>query len=219
MTSHDRRRRAVVAGHTGDVETALELFADPEPSVRVPALGALARCGALDTAVTATAVTDPHETVRARLAELLADPEVPAGDTDGTTLSDTLGALLRDEHPAAVEPASFAAGERYGMDADVDPPPAIAAALRSVATHHEDPLCREAAVAALGSWGRADDLDVILDATTSKPALRRRAAVALAAHLDDRRALEALRRLTEDRDWQVREVAEVLLDGIDPVTP
>jgi HEAT repeat protein len=85
-----------------------------------------------------------------------------------------------------------------------------------VARHHPDALCREAAVAALGAWGRPADLDPVLAATTGKPALRRRSAVALAAFVDDPRAVEALRRLAGDRDWQVREVAEVLLEDLSP---
>lgn len=214
-TPEARRRLAVVAGHTGDADTALELWEDPDAAVRAAALGALARCSALTSRVATAAMSDTA-TVRARLADLFAAPDVPIDDESGDFLAEGLEALLRDGEPTVVEPAAFAAGERYGMDTGVEPPPPVADALREVAASHDDLLCRESAVAALGSWARAQDLDVVLEATTGKPALRRRAAVVLAAHLDDERAVAALRRLSEDRDWQVREVSEVLLDGVDP---
>jgi len=76
---------------------------------------------------------------------------------------------------------------------------------------HSDPLCREAAVAALGAIGDPDGLPAVLSALGDKPAIRRRAAVALAA-FDDPEVEPALRRCLEDRDWQVRQVAEDLLE-------
>lgn len=218
-TAEARRRLAVVAGHSGDADTARELLEDADADVRAAALGALARCGALTSQVATAALADTAAAVRARLADLLAAPHVPTDDGSGDLLAAALEALLRDDEPTVVEPAAFAAGERYGMDTGIEPPPPVADALRQVAASHDDLLCRESAVAALGSWARAQDLDVLLEATTGKPALRRRAAVVLAAHLDDERAVAALRRLSEDRDWQVREVSEVLLDGIDPPGP
>ena len=51
----------------------------------------------------------------------------------------------------------------------------------------------------------------MLGALDDRPAVRRRAAVALAA-FDDPAAEEGLRRAAADRDWQVRQVAEELLD-------
>jgi HEAT repeat protein len=53
-------------------------------------------------------------------------------------------------------------------------------------------------------------LPAVIDALDDKPAIRRRAAVALAA-FDGPAAEAALRRCLEDRDWQVRQVAEDLL--------
>ena len=52
-------------------------------------------------------------------------------------------------------------------------------------------------------------------ALDDKPAIRRRAAIALAG-FDDPAATEGLRRCLEDRDWQVRQAAEVLLDEQTP---
>ena len=86
---------------------------------------------------------------------------------------------------------------------------AVAALGRAAATH-PDPLVREAAVAALGALGDPSSLEVVLAACDDKPAVRRRAVLALAAF--DGEAVEArLRRALEDRDWQVRQAAEDLL--------
>ncbi|MCB0991938.1 MAG: HEAT repeat domain-containing protein, partial [Acidimicrobiales bacterium] len=49
-----------------------------------------------------------------------------------------------------------------------------------------------------------------LAATNDKPAVRRRAALALAP-FDGEAVEQALHRLLEDRDWQVRQAAEDLL--------
>ena len=53
--------------------------------------------------------------------------------------------------------------------------------LASAGSGHADPLCREAAVAALGAIGDPAGLAAVLAALEDKPAVRRRAAVALAA--------------------------------------
>lgn len=211
MSVAARRREAVLAGHRGDVPTALALLDDPEAVVRAAALGALARCGALDAPTLAAGARDPAPAVRLRAAQELAALGAARPGDDGSEVD--LAALLDDDDPSVAEAAAFAAGERHGAGPDepADPPDAVAEALHRMARDHADPLCREAAVAALGAWGRPEDLDPVLAAVTGKPALRRRAAVALAAFLDDERAVATLQVLAEDRDWQVREVAEVLL--------
>ncbi|HXN59491.1 MAG TPA: HEAT repeat domain-containing protein, partial [Acidimicrobiales bacterium] len=79
------------------------------------------------------------------------------------------------------------------------------------ATGHDDTRCREAAVAALGAIGDPAGLHAVLAALDDKPTVRRRATVALAG-FDDPRVEPALRRAAEDRDWQVRQAAEELLD-------
>jgi HEAT repeat protein len=68
---------------------------------------------------------------------------------------------------------------------------------------------REAAVAARGAIGSERGLAAILAATTDKPAVRRRAVLALAPFEgDDVEA--AIDRALGDRDWQVRQAAEDL---------
>src|SRR5205085_2795533 len=81
--------------------------------------------------------------------------------------------------------------------------------LTEVVRTHSDPLCREAAVAALGAIGDERGLPAILQATTDKPAVRRRAVLALAP-FEGPDVDAALQRALTDRDWQVRQAAEGL---------
>ncbi|MDA8283480.1 MAG: HEAT repeat domain-containing protein, partial [Actinomycetota bacterium] len=64
--------------------------------------------------------------------------------------------------------------------------------------------------AALGSIGDPAGLPAVLAATADKPAVRRRAVLALAP-FEGPDVEAALRRAQEDRDWQVRQAAEDLL--------
>lgn len=188
----DRRRRVAVAGHTGDEATARAALADEAPSVRVVAIGALERLGVLSDAEVAGALTDDDPSVRRRAAELAArHPQV-----------DLLPAL-GDREPFVAEMAAWAMGERPASEAAV-------AALVDMATAHADALCREAAVAALGAIGDPAGLSAILAATTDKPAVRRRAVIALAP-FEGPEVDAALQRALADRDWQVRQAAEDLL--------
>jgi HEAT repeat protein len=68
---------------------------------------------------------------------------------------------------------------------------------------------REAAVAALGAIGDPAGLEAILTATRDKPAVRRRAVLALAP-FDGPAVDAALQEALGDRDWQVRQAAEDL---------
>jgi HEAT repeat protein len=69
---------------------------------------------------------------------------------------------------------------------------------------------REAAAAALGAIGDERGLDAILAACTDKPAVRRRAVLALAP-FDGPQVDAAIERALADRDWQVRQAAEDLV--------
>jgi HEAT repeat protein len=190
-----RRRAAAVAGHRGDVATARRLLADPAPSVRATALGALARAGSLTGADLTAALADPASAVRSRAAELAAD--VP-GDAPPALVP-----VLADPDPSVVEAAAWAAGERRPAE------PGVVAALAAVTTDHDDPICREAAVAALGAIGDPGGVQAILAATRDRPAVRRRAVLALAP-FDGPAVDAALERALGDRDWQVRQAAEDL---------
>jgi HEAT repeat protein len=189
-----RRRAAALAGHVGDDNAARAALSDESPSVRMTALGALRRLGALTGTELRAALADPAPPVRRRGCELAA--AVPEVD---------ISAALSDPDPTVVEMAAWSCGER-GLTAPVP----LLVALASSASGHTDPLCREAAVAALGAIGDPSGLPAVLSALEDKPAVRRRAAVALAA-FEGPEVEAALRRCLEDRDWQVRQVAEDLL--------
>jgi HEAT repeat protein len=195
LTPADRRRDAIVAGHRGDAAAAERAWGDPEPAVRVAALGALARMDALDATVLAAAIADPSPAVRARAAELAAArPDVDAR------------ALLHDPDDDVVELAAWAFGERVEVD------DATLSRLIELASAATEPLVRESAVAALGAIGDERALPVILAACSDKPAVRRRAVLALAP-FDGPEVDAALQRALEDRDWQVRQAAQDLLDA------
>ncbi len=192
-----RRRQAALAGHQGDAATARRLLEDPQPAVRATALGALARLGQLGADELVAAMADPSPVVRGRAAEVAA---AWPGDSPPS-----LTGMLDDPDPGVAEVAAWAAGERQ------PPEPATVAPLIAMATGHEDALCREAAVAALGAIGDPAGLDAVLAATADKATVRRRAVIALAA-FEGPRVDAALEEARSDRDWQVRQAAEDLLD-------
>ncbi|HUF31789.1 MAG TPA: HEAT repeat domain-containing protein [Acidimicrobiales bacterium] len=189
-----RRSQAAVAGHEGDEGAARSLLRDPDPTVRSTALGALTRMGAATDDDVRRALTDTDPSVRRRaLADAVARPSVP------------IVAALDDTDPTVVEQAAWACGEREDAGGG-----ALDALVR-VATSHDDALCREAAVAALGAIGDPAGLDAILAATHDRATVRRRAVIALAP-FEGPEVDAALARATSDRDWQVRQAAEDLLD-------
>jgi HEAT repeat protein len=192
---HDRgpisRREVAVAGHAGDERTARTGLAAPDPAIRATALGALARLGTLTPEDVTAAAADESPSVRARAAEV--------SDVEALLLQ-----LLDDRDPLVVEAACFKLGER-GEEAGH----AAVDRLGSTATTHSDPLCREAAVAALGAIGKREGLPAILAGTADKPAVRRRAVLALAP-FEGPDVDAALERALTDRDWQVRQAAEDL---------
>jgi HEAT repeat protein len=191
-----RRRRVALAGHTGDERTARLALTDDAPAVRATALGALARLGALTVDDVTAALGDGDPVVRRRACEEAGRQRL-AGTRDG------LVATLTDDADAhGGGSAAWARGE-------VEDPAAVDALAR-VTTEHDEPLCRESAVAALGAIGDERGLAAILHATTDKPAVRRRAVLALAP-FDGPDVDAALRRALTDRDWQVRQAAEDLL--------
>jgi len=190
-----RRRAAARAGHEGDRAAARAALADPDPAVRATALGALERLGELAPADLDVALADPSVAVRRRACEAAA--RLP-GDGPPSLL-----AALADDDPTLAEVASWASGERQ--------PPEVGAvaALAQLATDHDDPLVREAAVAALGATGDQAGLPAILAALDDKATVRRRAVIALAP-FEGEDVDAALARGRDDRDWQVRQAAEDL---------
>ena len=209
----ERRREVALAGHgVSGAESpgarARAGMADSEPSVRATAIGALARLGDLTAADIERAAADPASEVRRRSAELAA----PFGPPVAPVLTELLG----DRKADVVEAACFGLGELGGGagETEID-------ALAAVSRDHTDPLCREAAVAAIGAIvaaGLAATPDqvpstagrtAVLAAMADKPAVRRRAVLALTP-FDGPDVDAALEAALSDRDWQVRQAAEDL---------
>ncbi|MGH7698539.1 MAG: HEAT repeat domain-containing protein [Candidatus Dormibacteria bacterium] len=191
-----------MAGHRADEATARGGLGHPIPEVRASALGALARIGAITQGDLTAGLVDPAPQVRRRTAEIAP-----------SSLGAELAALLSDRDWAVVEMAAWALGERGEVD--------CVTTLATTARAHPDPLCRESAVAAIGAIASrtgypaerlADGLAAVLDALGDRPAVRRRAVLALAP-FEGTKVEAALRASLADRDWQVRQGAEDLLAG------
>lgn len=185
-----RWREIAVAGHTGDVVAARSALTDDDPVAREIALGATLRLGLLADADLRAALTDPAPSVRRRAAMI-------AGQRRGVELR----AALDDPDVTVVEAAAWACGEQEVVSDDV------LDALIDLGVTASDALVREACAAALGAIGDLRGLPTILHACTDKPAVRRRAVLALAP-FDGDEVDAALQTALVDRDWQVRQAAE-----------
>ncbi|HEX9467050.1 MAG TPA: HEAT repeat domain-containing protein [Acidimicrobiia bacterium] len=173
---------------------------DPDARVRAGALAALVRAGpaAPTRRAWTNATTDRDPAVRRRAAELAPAAPRPVAVAP-------LVELLHDEDVTVVEAASWALGEL----GDVAIAGAAVAALVLVVETHADPLAREAAVAALGALGDPAGLPAILTACADRPAVRRRAVLALSPFTGTE-VDAAIERALTDKDWQVRQAAEDL---------
>lgn len=196
-SSAQRRRSAALAGHTGDPVSARSALTDIDAPVRIAALRSLARLSELSDEHLSAGLTDPDPSVR-----------ITALDLSAPRVSPPIAALLDDDDPMVVETAAWALGERP------DPEPSVIDRLAEIAGGHDDPLAREAAVAALGAIGDPRGLPAVLAATGDKPAVRRRAVVALAA-FDGPEVDDAWARARTDRDRQVRDAVDELLGPVD----
>jgi HEAT repeat protein len=187
----------VIAGHEGDETVARALLGDDDPKVRAAAFGALDRMARLTDGDVRVALADPSPVVRRRALELAVERRSLA-----------IAPLLDDPDDDVAEQAAWACGER------VPPDPGTVDKLARMVIGHHDALVREAAVAAIGAIGDPAGLEAVLAGTADKPAVRRRAVLALAP-FDGPEVRAALERAKEDRDWQVRQAAEDLLSIID----
>ena len=190
------RAELAAAGLAGDIATVRARLVDPAPALRATALGALARLGALTLSELAAGLTDEDPAVRRRAAEA----SHRAG-LDESAVAALLLPRLEDEVDV-VEAACTALGELGAKEAVDD--------LGEVALSHPEALCREAAVAALGAIGAQAGLPYVFAACSDRPAIRRRAVLALSP-FDGPEVAAALERALSDRDWQVRQAAEDLL--------
>ncbi len=186
----DSWRKVAEAGHAGDEDTARQSLIAADPVLRELSLGALDRMGKLSDADLIAAFGDRNHAVRRRAAVMAAKrPHV------------SLIELLTDEHDGVIEAAAWACGEHEVVSEDEF------ATLMSLATAATEPLVREAAVAALGAIGDQRGLAAILAGCVDKPAIRRRAVLALAP-FSGPEVDAALHTALQDRDWQVRQAAE-----------
>jgi len=191
-------RTIAIAGHAGDLPTVLDGLDHDAADVRVVALGAAHRLGALDQERLDPFFDDPSPEVRYRAVELAA--RSPFGPALATRLIEALA------DSSLSEVAAFALGE---LDLEGESKATAVAALGRQARTHDDALCRESAVAALGALGAG--LADILAATGDVATVRRRAVLALAP-FEGPEVDRALNAALEDRDWQVRQAAEDLLE-------
>ena len=183
----------VLASHERDVSTLEIAFDHDDPNIRAIALSGLHKSGALTPRHIALALADPERLVRHRLAN------IAAHDNRINALR-----LLSDPDFAVAETAAWALGERAAVtDEEIQ-------ALIMAAMQHPEALVRESCVAAIGSLGDERGLPAVLAACRDKPAVRRRAVIALAP-FDGPDVTAALENALSDRDWQVRQAAEDLL--------
>ncbi len=187
----------MLAGHRGDEAEARSLLTDVDVGTRCAALGALDRIGSLTTSDLQSALEDMDGSVRRRALEIAAK----RSDVE-------IAACLDDSVPAVAETAAFAIGERTETTA--------VSSLIAMANDHEDALCRESAVAALGALATADEVDraeiltCLLGVMSDRPQIRRRAVLGL-FQFDELEAEEALQGALADKDRQVRAIAGDLL--------
>jgi len=196
-----RRREAATAGHVGDAAGARSHLHDGDPMVRSSALRALERAGDLAARELEAALADPAPAVR------LTGLELAAGRDDISTAA--AADRLVDHDRRVVEAAAWTCGEKVSAghpDGSESATTAVVGALAGVARSHDDPLCRESAIAALGAISHPAGLPAILAGLDDKPEIRRRAVIALAP-FDGPEVDAALLRATEDRDRQVRTAA------------
>ena len=188
----ERRQQLVQLAREGDLSLAREFFSDGDPRVRASSIAVLSENAALDESLITLGLSDRHPLVRMSMARAAAENSLISVLT-----------LLSDEDYTVVEIACWAAGEQTERNES------IIEALSGIALEHEDALCRESAVAALGALGDVRGLESILEATQDIATVRRRAVIALAP-FEGQAVTDALQLALSDRDWQVRQAAEDL---------
>ena len=191
--SVDERFAVIQSGFNGDIATAQAGLSSPQADVRASALRSLHRLNELTSEQLQIAITDTASEVRRTAAEFAA----PFHDV-------SIHHLIDDADVFVAEMAAWSLGERVPVtDEELQH-------LIDRTTSHEEPVVREACAAALGSIGDERGLPAILQACEDKPAVRRRAVLALAP-FEGEEVDAALQKALEDRDWQVRQNAEILI--------
>jgi HEAT repeat protein len=190
----DLRFEVIAAGFSGDRALAVSGLVVPDGATRASALRSLARMNQLDADTLVEFLSDTDSEVRRTAVELSA----PFDAVDVHTLID-------DPDVFVAEMVAWCLGERTVIrDVEI-------AILIDRTTTHAEAVVREACAAALGSLGDPRGLAAILAACSDKPAVRRRAILALAP-FDGDEVDAALAHALEDKDWQVRQNAEDLIN-------
>ncbi len=190
----DRQFQVIEAGFAGDATTAREGLTDDDSAVRASALRALHRIGVLEAATLTHLLTDSHHEVRRTAVELSA-----------TRNEVIIHPLIDDPDIFVAEMTAWSLGERSSIrDIEIE-------TLVDRTTSHSESIVREACAAALGALGDERGLVAILAACKDKPAVRRRAILALAP-FEGELVDAALYAALEDKDWQVRQNAEDLIN-------
>lgn len=192
MSRHDDRFGVIEAGFSGDEKTARAGLDHHEPTVRASAIRALSRMKCLLSGDIEKFLTDDNAEVRRAAVECAVDH-----------YDVSLSPLLNDDDVFVAEMAAWCLGEQPVTDDAMQ-------ALIEATLHHREAVVREASAAALGSLGDERGLAAILQACNDKPAVRRRAILALAP-FDGPEVDQALQTALSDRDWQVRQNAEILI--------
>ncbi len=204
----ERRRRVILARHTTDEfsESELDEFLnDAAPVVREAALATVVQLGINPEKHILKGLEDEDQRVRKRALESVAEL------SDNHACISKILFLLNDPSVFVVETACWVIGE---IGSAYENTVELVRKVSQLALEHDDSLCREAAVACLGSLGHVDGLAALLVALEDKPNVRRRATLALAP-FEGKEVEEALKRKLEDRDLQTRQAAEDLLMGYD----
>lgn len=186
-----KRLDIVLASYHGDKSIARKGLTNGDPKIRSTALLALFKIGSLTQDELISGLCDPEGLVRRTSCEI-------AANYSNLSLENSLA----DDDPFVVEMALWALGEREDA--------AQLEKICEIARNHPESLVREAAIASIGAIGDPSGLEIVLASFSDRPNVRRRAVVALAA-FEGPAVTEALERATHDRDWQVRQIAEDLL--------
>jgi len=200
----ERRRQAILARYENSEFEESEIIGflnDTAAVVREAALATVVKLNLDAGKHIVNAFNDDDHGVRKRAIELVIDL------SDNQDYISKILVLLDDSSTFVVETVCWVIGEignNYENVAEV------VSKVSQIALNHDDSLCREAAVACLGSLGHIDGLATLLRVLDDKPNVRRRATLALAP-FEGPEVEEALKRKLKDRDLQTRQAAEDLL--------
>jgi len=200
----ERRRQAILARYENSEFEESEIIGflnDTAAVVREAALATVVKLNLDAGKHIVNAFNDDDHGVRKRAIELVIDL------SDNQDYISKILVLLDDSSTFVVETVCWVIGEignNYENVAEV------VNKVSQIALTHDDSLCREAAVACLGSLGHIDGLATLLRVLDDKPNVRRRATLALAP-FEGPEVEEALKRKLKDRDLQTRQAAEDLL--------